>query len=446
MLNNISGFPEFLPRDQIAFNRTVEIIRRQFELYGFTPLDTPVVERISTLLAKGNDSEIYGIHRLADVDGAEKKDLALRFDLTVPLARYVAQHYGNLTFPYRRYHIAPVWRGERPQAGRYRQFYQCDIDIIGDGALSLIHDAEVLSVIYNVFRAIGLTRFIIKINNRYILTGLIKAFGISEGNISPIMRTIDKAEKITSDILQSELISQGLSMSDAGVIVDITSRQMSNAEWIRYLKALCTNEEFVTGISELQEVLHNTQAFGIPNSFLQIAPALARGLNYYTGTVSETRLLDYLELGSVCGGGRYANLAGTFSSKQLPGVGFSIGISRLIPKLIEAGIIKAEAETPARVLITTQNPDFMLQYIQMAKILRDSDINTELYLARKSLGAQMKYANKKGVDFAIIADKAEFDAGQIILRYMASGAQSTATIEDAINIIRNALYQGAVVR
>lgn len=436
MLSNISGFPELLPREQIAFNQVINIIKEQFELNGFIPLDTPAVERVTTLLAKGNDSEIYGIHRLAEGSGSKEKDLALRFDLTVPLARYVAQHYGQLTFPYRRYHIAPVWRGERPQAGRYRQFYQCDFDIIGDGELPLIHDSEVLSIAYNTLKAIGLNRFNIIINNRYILTGLIKSFGIVEENVANVMRVIDKAEKISLEDLRSELTSIGLQDDNIKIITDIIKMNMDNDNWIKYLQDLCQHPEFITGLQELKIVLEGARNFGIPDQYLKVNPALARGLNYYTGTVSETKLLDYPELGSICGGGRYANLAATFSKKQLPGVGLSIGISRLMPKLIEAGIIESNSETTAAVLVTTQSPELMLGYMQIAAKLRVNKINTEIYLAPKPLANQMKYADKKKFKFVIIAGEKEIEAESIILRSLVTGEQSTIKLEQAIQIIK----------
>lgn len=430
MTTNISGFPELLPRDQIAFNKVVEIIKSQFELFGFSPLDTPAVERVSTLLAKGNDSEIYGIHRLADADGNGKKELALRFDLTVPLARYVAQHYGSLNFPYKRYHIAPVWRGERPQAGRYRQFYQCDIDIIGDGELPLINDAEGLSIIYKVFKAIGLERFKIKVNNRYLLTGLIKSFSIADEHIASVMRIIDKAEKISPEAFTAELSSAGLSADNIAVIFKLINTKLSNSQWLMHLQDICKEPEFQQGLAELSEVIARTIEFGVPDEHLEIDPSLARGLSYYTGTVSETKALDFPELGSICGGGRYANLAGSFTNKKLPGVGFSIGISRLIPKMIESGMLSADQETPAQVLVTVQNKELMSYYISVANLLRSNNIATELYLNEKPLASQMKYASKKGFKFVIIADSNEANQSLAIIRQLSTGEQQQVKLSD----------------
>lgn len=444
---NISGFPEFLPEEQIEFNRIVALIAQQFELYGFVPLDTPAVERTTTLLAKGNDSEIYGVHRLAD-SGNSSGDLALRFDLTVPLARYVAQHYGKLTFPYRRYHIAPVWRGERPQAGRHRQFYQCDIDIINNDTLDLVYDAEILLILCNVFKAIGLGgRFVIKINNRNILTGLVKSFGITDDvKVASIVRIIDKAAKITQDNLKAELLSQDLTSANIDLIINLLLKSMTNTQWLEYLSTLCSHEEFLTGLEELKYVFTSTKSFGIASSSIRIDPSLARGLNYYTGTVFETILFDYPKLGSVCGGGRYANLVDTFSAhnRKLPGVGLSIGISRLFSAMVHSGIINTKRQTPASVLITIQDFAFAKEHMHIADNLRNAGIKTEVYLAQAQLSTQMKYANQKGFDFVIIIDSNKINVDQLILRNMNSGEQTTGTMTEIINIIISKLNPAVI--
>lgn len=436
MMTNISGFPEFLPREQLAFNTILEKIKKQFELYGFVPLDTPAVEQVSTLLAKGNDKEIYGLHRLMEDGRAKEKAIALRFDLTVPLARYVAQHYGQLTFPYRRYHIAPVWRGERPQSGRYRQFYQCDIDIVGDGALPLSYDAEALSVIHATFKAIGLKKFVIKVNHHCLLKGLIQSFGLSEG--SSVMRTLDKAHKIDRELLVQELAHHSLHEDHIKKLEDMMTKSMSKSQWLAYLPGLCVHPEFLRGLKELEEVLRLTEDFGIPDECLRIEPTLARGLTYYTGIVSETQLLDYPALGSVCGGGRYDNLAESFSKKNLPGVGFSIGISRLIPHMIASGMVSTMEETPATVLVTVQNAQLMPYYIEAAYTLRAQNICTEVYLGGKPLSAQMKYAHKKGFKFALIGDEEEWKNKKIIVRSLSDSKQYLVNFEEAVDLIRNA--------
>lgn len=439
MLTNISGFPEFLPRDQIAFNRVMNLIRGVFESYGFSPLDTPAVEKLSTLLSKGNDHEIYGVYRLSGEGEAAKKDLALRFDLTVPLARYVSQHYGYLTFPYRRYHIAPVWRGERAQAGRYRQFYQCDVDIIGEGELSLAHDAEVLSIIHRVFTRIGIERFVMKINNRKVLTGILKSFELSDETIPAVMRTIDKVDKISADVFNSELLAQGLAKKHIAIIQALLTQKLSNTEWLTYLSNLEQNDELAEGIDELKMVLEHLVPYGVEDCHVQIDPSLARGLTYYTGTVCETKLLDFPELGSVCGGGRYANLAGAFTNKKLPGVGISIGISRLIPKLIELGLVKSDVDTPAVIMVTTQNKDFLTRYIEIANHLRVHDIPTELYLADKQLGAQIKYADKRGIRYVIIADVQEFNQNAVMVKDLKTGEQTQVSIMDVANWVKKTI-------
>ena len=426
---SISGFPEFLPNHQIAFDNALRTIRNVFELHGFSPLDTPAVERISTLLAKGNDNEIYGIHRIMDEQGG-KKDLGLRFDLTIPLARYVAEHYGQLVFPYKRYHIAPVWRGERPQSGRYRQFYQCDIDIVNTGTLAPIYDAEVIYIIDHIFTSLGLKNFKIKINNRKLLSGLLGSFGC--GDISAIMRIIDKADKVSLEEIESELRSNGLTDSHVQTVTKLITTNMTNGQFMEHLLSLCDNEEFCLGISELQQLIADCRMLGIDKERLQICPSLARGLGYYTGTIFEVILTDYPELGSVCGGGRYANLAATFGKAILPGVGVSIGISRMIPGLISAGFLKCDAHTTTQVLMTTQNQGYIQQYINIAQQLRTSGIKTEVYLESKPLAAQLKYADSKNIAVAIIADGAEFDARSVILKNIRLSTQEIVLISDLL--------------
>ena len=432
-VTHISGFQEFFPNEQLAFDNLLKIIKDNFELYGFVPLDTCVVEKNSTLLSKGNDSEIYGIYRLAGEEGNNKKDMGLRFDLTVPLARYVSKNYSNLTFPYRRYHIAPVWRGERPQAGRYRQFYQCDIDIIGDGELSQLHDGEILSVICSIFKQIKLPNFTIKINNRKLLTGIIKSCDVLDDNIASVMRIIDKIGKITLEKMKEELSYLGLSDNNSNMLIDLSNRNMNNKEWLDYLGNLnILNEDFIEGLSELKDVIKNAEDFGADMNSIQVDPGLARGLTYYTGTVYETILNDYSELGSVCGGGRYANLAESFTNKKLPGVGISIGISRLFPKLLELGLIEADKSSSADLLITVQDKKCLPRYLEIGKILRDSGVKLEIYLENKSLSSQLKYAGKKGFEFVLIANESELELGNVTMRNMDDGEQKILKISELL--------------
>jgi histidyl-tRNA synthetase len=435
MTKNISGFPELLPQEQIMFNKMIQIIRHQFELHGFTPLETPAVERTSTLLCKGNDHEIYGIYRLGDETNSTKKELALRFDLTVPLARYVAQHYADLTFPYQGYHIAPVWRGERPQAGRYRQFYQCDIDIIGDGDLSDWADAQGIGVIAACFNALGL-RWVMMINNRLILTGLLRSFGMNDQDLSPVMRTIDKASKISKQTLQEQLTAHGIPHHGVEVLLNLIDASYPNDQWISILRNSCDHDEFLHGLFQLEQLMKHLKMIGIKEDFIQITPSLARGLDYYTSTVCETKLLDCPEIGSICGGGRYENLAGAFTKKKLPGFGLSIGVSRIFRHWMnQQQFLDNLKQTPSIVLVSVQNLNLIDYYLTIAQKLRAQNINTELYIGNQSLGGQMKYAHKKGFAFVIIADENERDQDQVILRNMTDANQQILSLSNVVHDI-----------
>ena len=437
VLSNISGFPEFLPQDQIVFDGILRLIRQRFEFYGFTPLETPAVERVSTLLAKGDDvdNEIYGIYRLAH-DGPINRELALRFDLTVPLARYVAQHYGSLIFPYRRYHIAPVWRGERAQAGRYRQFYQCDIDIIGDGELSVAHDAEVICVINDVLGALDLGQCLIKVNNRKIISGIILALGLDEDHGKEVIKIMDKAHKIGRDKLVSELLAHGILPKAIEVIEHLCWGRLDNRDWLAYLEALPGNDVLQEGIKDIATLFAQVAAFGVTQ--ISFTPGLARGLNYYTGTVCEVTLIDFPDLGSICGGGRYANLVGTFTKKQFPGVGLSIGISRLMAVILDKK--QSTISTTASVLVTVQNHDLLNDYIEIANAFRSSGVKTELYLAQKNLGAQLKYGASRGFRYVVIAEASELAQGKVIVRDLSVGSQLLLGLDEAILTIKQILH------
>jgi histidyl-tRNA synthetase len=439
-ISSISGFPEYLPNEQIVFNRMLELIRGFFEKNGFTPLDTPVVERISTLQAKGvSEHEIYGLYRLgADVN--EKKELALRFDLTIPLARYVAQHYDKIAFPYRRYHIAPVWRGERAQAGRYRQFYQCDIDIIGDNELSLLHDAEVTAIIFQIFKAIDIGKFTIRLSNRNLLRGLLLFAGITdEINIRDTIRIIDKLDKISLQQVQEELLKLNLRKEQIHLLIEFISKRLSTDGWLGLLKQLNYNAEFVQGVEELEQMVKLIRMLGVAEENYAIDPTIARGLDYYTGTIYETRLDDHPELGSICSGGRYANLAENFTKKKLPGVGISIGLSRLINKLMEVGKLDVSSATVAKVLITTQSPNMLEHYVNLATLLRNNNVNTELYLENKPLSNQMRYASKKGFTVVVIASEEELSMNKVIVRNLISGEQKIIDTDLLVKSIKQYL-------
>ncbi|MDR2067489.1 MAG: histidine--tRNA ligase [Holosporaceae bacterium] len=428
MKSDISGFPEFLPEEQIVFSEVMENIRKKFEFYGFVPMDTPAVERISTLLAKGNDSEIYGLYRLADEKNTSK-DLGLRFDLTVPLARYVAAHFGQLIFPYKRYHIAPVWRGERPQYGRYRQFYQCDIDIIGNGELSLAHDAEIILLLTDALQSLGICNFHTRINNRKILSGFLKTFAEKE-TVTEIIRLIDKIGKISYEEFDKAVLQQKVSDNDLHKIrsfLEIEKRGR-NLEVLKWMKTLNFNEEFSLGLLELEETLQLLKKMEIEDSKVKISMKLARGLTYYTGNVFETVLDDFDDLGSIAGGGRYDNLVSAMSDKCFPGVGATIGISRLVPKLLENGLLKANKSAVAELLVTVQCREYIGSYLKIADKLRNMKIKTEVYLHDKNLGTQLGYANKKGIKFVIIANEMELLEGKVVVRNLETRKQETISI------------------
>lgn len=425
----ITGFPEYLPREQILFENFKASIAETFARYGFSPLETPAVERLSTLLAKGADHEIYELHRVGGADTG----LGLRFDLTVPLARYVAQHYGNLVFPFRRYHIAPVWRGERPQAGRYRQFYQCDIDIIGDGALSPLYDAEVAAIAIEILGMFPLGPFVMKINNRKVMLPWLEEAGVID--LAAALKLIDKKEKVPLDDIINGLVVLGFSRKREE-IEEILSPDKTTDEWLAFFR---NNIRSTEGIDELESLVITLRALGVPEVHFRIDPSLVRGLDYYTGTVFEAVFIEYPDIGSVSGGGRYANLATMLSGRALPGVGLTIGISRLFPKLLARGLAEGKPDTPARVLVTSQDRNAFSAYCKIAQRIRGSGINAELYLEDKSLKAQLNYARRKGFSVAIIANATELSEGVVVVRSLSDSVQKTVPQEALIRTVSEML-------
>lgn len=430
MKTNISGFPEFLPNEQIAFNRIVNTIESHFESHGFVPMETSAVERVETLLSKGNDNEIYGLYRLADENS--KKDLGLRFDLTVPLARYVSQNAGELVFPFRRYHIAPVWRGERPQYGRYRQFYQCDIDIIGDGELSLEHDAEIISLIVKIFRNLQIPHFHTQINNKKILSGFFAPL-VEPQNLTEAIKLVDKIEKISVEQFETEMLELLIDKKKITAVRNMFEQHSSHLSldgYLQKLKSVAANEEFSQGVEELAAVIQILKKLKVDDRFIMINPRLARGLTYYTGTIFETTFDDVPGIGSISGGGRYDNLTMTLgNAKKYPGVGATIGISRLIPRLIELGLVDVHKKSTADVLITVQDRSLIASYMFLADKFRALGIKAEVYLQDKPLGAQLTYANKKGIDFVVIANELELLDSKAILRNLATRQQEVIRTE-----------------
>ncbi|MCS7055110.1 MAG: histidine--tRNA ligase [Thermoflexales bacterium] len=431
----MSGFPELLPEQQLVFNRCLDVVRRTFERYGFAPIETPAVERKEVLTSKGgNEKEIYALSRLSAGPGeSAETEFALHFDLTVPLARYVAQHKDKLTFPFRRYQIQKVWRGERPQSGRYRELYQCDIDVIGRGSVSLMTDAEIPSVIYHVFREMDIGRFVVRVNNRRLLQGFFDAIGVPPERKIEVLRTVDALEKIGRDAVAQALIHKvGLSQAMADRILEFldSSRGASADDVLKMLRAQIESgriqsEDFARGTHELQTVVEGMRSLGVPDDFFEVDLSIARGLDYYTGTVYETRLVAHPDLGSICSGGRYDDLASYFTNEKLPGVGISIGLSRLVLRLLDAGVLKPGPATPAPVLVTTMDAAHMQDYLKIGAELRACGVATEVYLERARLGDQLKYASRKGFRFAVIAGEDEFAAGQVKVKDLATANETT---------------------
>ena len=412
----LRGFDqEYLPHEQLQFNRLLDIVRGTFERYGFLPIETPSAERKEVLTSKGGtEKEIYALARLAagdDEDEAATKG-ALRFDLTVPLARYVAMRERELAFPFRRYQIQRVWRGEAPQAnkGRFREFYQCDIDIINRDHLGLLAEAEIPSVIYSVFREMGIGGFRIRINNRKVLKALLARFEVPAARASAVLRVLDKIDKEPRAKIQEDLAREGV--REASRLYEVVSAKRETQETLALLEQLALEGP---GVQELREVAAAIRKFGVPDEAFAIDLGVVRGLDYYTGTIYETSLAEYPELGSICSGGRYDDLASYFTATRLPGVGISIGLTRLFSKLKEAGRLPRPPRTPAEALVVTMDRRFLDRYIEMGRALRGAGVNTEVYLEEAKLKNQLSYADRKGFRVAVIAGEDEFakDAVQV---------------------------------
>ena len=424
----LSGFMELLPAPQQQMEKVMETLRKTYALYGFTPLDTPAVEDAQILLAKGGGETEKQIYRFQKGDS----DLALRFDLTVPLAKYVALHYGELSFPFRRYQIGKVYRGERAQRGRFREFYQADIDIIGDGKLDILCEAEIPAIIYETFTKLGLKRFQIRVNNRKILNGFYAMEGLSEKS-GDIMRTVDKLDKIGAEKVKVILIDDcGLTEVQAEEILKFIAIRGSNAEVLAALDGYTgRNELFDLGLGELKAVAANLSAFGVPEENFAVDLTIARGLDYYTGTVYETTLLDHPEIGSVCSGGRYDNLAEYYTEKALPGVGISIGLTRLFYVLDEQGLLNdALPSAPADALVLPMTED-VSGAVALAETLRSAGVRVQLYGEQKKFKQKMSYADKLGVPYVVLLGEDELAEGKCSVKNMASGEQVKLTAQEA---------------
>lgn len=426
----LPGFMELKPNEQILFNQIKEKIEESYKRFGFLPLDTPILELSEVLLAKAGGETEKQIYRFTRGD-----DLAMRFDLTVPLAKYVSKNYGELQFPFRRYQIGKVYRGERPQKGRFREFYQADIDIIGDGELSIMNDAEIPSIIYTTFKNLGFDDFTIRINNRKILNGLFEYLNIVELS-TEIMRIIDKLEKIGKENVKLELLKLNIEEENVIKILEFISISGNNEEKIEALEKLnIKNEVFEKGLFELKEVVKYIRLFGVPEENFSIDLTIARGLDYYTGTVYETFLDNYREIGSVCSGGRYDNLAENYTDKSLPGVGIAIGVTRLFDQLNDLKLIKTEKESISDVLVISTSDD-VSECLPIANTFRKEGINTEVYMNDKKMKAKFKYADKLKIPYVAIIGEDEVKENKVSLKNLVTGKQDTINIQEAVEILK----------
>ncbi len=423
----LQGTMELLPPDQILFNKMYDTIREVYESFGFLPLDTPVLEYSNVLLAKAGGETEKQIYRFTKGD----TDLSMRFDLTVPLARYVALHKNDLVFPFKRYQMGKVYRGERPQKGRFREFYQCDIDIIGAEALDLMYDAEMPAVIYNVFTKLNFGEFVIRINNRKVLNGFFSSLGLAD-KIGDILRTIDKLEKIGAEKVMAELAEFGVSGDAADKILSFININGTNAEVIAALKNVdCNDETFKVGVEELEKVVCYAYMYGIPEKNIAIDLTIARGLDYYTGTVYETKMVDYPALGSVCSGGRYDNLTGYYTEDSLPGIGISIGLTRLFSQLRSENIISDDRKSLVDVLFIPMDKNHIDFVLESAKVIRNAGLKVDVYCLDKGMKPKMKFANRSGIPYVALVGDSEAEEGKIMLKNMESGEQELLTPKEA---------------
>ena len=442
----LSGFMELQPDKQVQMDKMRAVLAETYARYGFTPLDTPAIEAAEVLLAKGGGETEKQIYRFTKGES----DLALRFDLTVPLAKYVAANYGQLTFPFRRYQIGKVWRGERAQRGRFREFYQADLDIIGDGALDILNEAEIPAIIYDTFTRLGLHRFRIRVNNRKVLNGFFAILGLSE-QAGDVLRTIDKLDKIGADKVRELLTDTcGVTVEQADEILRFIACPGTSADKLAFLEQYRGRSDvFDTGLDELRTVVGCLPAFGVPEENFELDLTIARGLDYYTGTVYETVLLDHPEVGSICSGGRYDDLAGYYTNKSLPGVGISIGLTRLFYILQEQNMISdAVLTAPADVLILPMTDDLSAA-VSLASMLRAGGLRVQLYSEKKKFKAKIGYADKLGIPFVIFLGEDEIAQNVCALKNMVTGVQEAVTQAAALETIRAEIARrtaGALLR
>ncbi len=440
-----SGFPEFLPREKRLEVYLLDIIRKVFESYGFTPIETPAVERLEVLQAKGNqgDNIIYGIDPILPPNRQAEKDKsgetgsearALKFDQTVPFAAYIARHLNELTFPFARYQMDMVFRGERAKDGRFRQFRQCDIDVVARGKLSLLYDAQMPAIITEIFEAINIGDFVIRINNRKILTGFFASVGIAENQIKACIGIIDNLEKIGEAKVKQELDKVGISSEQTEKIIEFIKINGNVDDILDKLKHLANNlpeaEQFILGVTELETVINGVRNLGVADKRFCIDLSIARGLNYYTGTVYETTLIGHEALGSICSGGRYEELVGMFLGEKMPGVGISIGLTRLISRLLKAGVLNTLSATPAQVMVVNIQEDLIPVYLKVSQQLRQAGINVITNFEKKQLGKQFQAADKLGIRFCVIIGADEAATQKSSLKDLKSGEQIEVALVD----------------
>lgn len=449
-----SGFPEFIPGEKRLEMYLIDTIRQVFERYGYTPIETPAVERLEVLQAKGNqgDNIVYGLSPILPPNRQAEKEMAgdsgseeraLKFDQTVPLAAYIARHLNDLQFPFARYQMDMVFRGERAKDGRYRQFRQCDIDVVGRGKLSLLYDAQIPAIIAEIFNAIKMGDFLIRINNRKVLSGFFQAIAVSENKIVPCIRIIDAAEKIGEAKVKKALGETGLSETQIERVLAFTKIRGSVDEVLANLKETEKNLEntelFKTGISELETVTAGVKNLGVSEDYFCIDLSIARGLDYYTGTVYETTLLGHEALGSICSGGRYEELVGTFIGEKMPGVGISIGLTRLMSRLLKEGILQPLSPTPAEVMVVNMQEDLMPLYLEISQQLRREGINTITSFEGKGVGKQLQQADKRRIRFCVIIGSEEATSKKCGLKDLQSGEQIAVAFEDLAGKIKELL-------
>lgn len=425
-----SGFPEYLPGEQIEFNRLLGIIRNTYERYGFSPLDTPDIELSEVLLAKSGGDTAKQVYRFNKGD----TDLSLRFDLTVPLARYVAQHGGQLVFPFRRYHIGKVHRGERAQAGRFREFYQCDIDVIGSE--SPIVDAEFPAVINEIFEQFAFGEFTIRVNNRKVLGGFFETLGLADRSVETL-RLVDKIEKLSRDDLTSEFEKLGLNAEQIERLFAFVTIEGDNSGIIAALRALDVDSDlFKEGVNELETLVDALRSMGVPEKRFRVDLKIARGLDYCTGTVYETVLNEHPEVGSVCSGGRFDDLAGLYTNTKLPGVGISIGLTRLFYKLREAGIIEVKRQSPADVVVLPLSSDQIGYGLEISDLLRQAGIATLHYTEPNNVKAKFRYANRMGYRYALVLGENEARDATVSIKNMDSGESAVVPKQGIVEFLR----------